>query len=600
MMTKTNLHQRIRDRWRLSALLGALSLAATAVPYLHAAPRHAGWQDGNDHVVRHVLLISIDGMHALDFINCAQGISGVNGGAPYCPNLAALKETGVDYLVTSTSTPSDSFPGLMALVTGGSPRSVGAFYDVAYDRSLDPPTITTGNGVAGGSCTANNAPTGTTTEFDEGIDLDKTKLNGGAPAGVDGGILSIDPRKLERDPSKACAPVYPWNFVRTNTIFGVVHAAGGYTAWSDKHPSYSSVSGPGNGTNINDYYSPEINSIPVSLPGVHVGTTSCDPLPDQTAVASSNAWTDSFQNIQCYDTLKVNAILNEIRQRTHNGAAFAPVPTLFGMNFQAVSVGQKLIEKSVGLTGGYQDAQGTPTPSLLHEIEFVDTSIGSMVAALKSNGVYDSTLIVISAKHGQSPVDSARYTAITSGGPVTTSPATILDSRGCLPFSESPSNPTGIGATEDDVSLIWLNDSCTAESAVSTLEAQSPSSANQAGIGQIFWGAGITQLYNRPGLPPSGDSRTPDILVTPHVGVTYSGSTKKLAEHGGFAHDDVNVMMLLSNPSFSAKTVTSPVQTAQIAPTILKALGLDPGSLQSVQQEGTQVLPSLPLGSDGR
>jgi hypothetical protein len=71
-----------------------------------------------------------------------------------------------------------------------------------------------------------------------------------------------------RDPAHACAPVYPWNFVRTNTIFGVVHAAGGYTAWSDKHPSYSSVSGPGNGTNLDDYYSPEINSIPVALPSV--------------------------------------------------------------------------------------------------------------------------------------------------------------------------------------------------------------------------------------------------------------------------------------------------------------------------------------------
>jgi arylsulfatase A-like enzyme len=34
----------------------------------------------------------------------------------------------------------------------------------------------------------------------------------------------------------------------------------------------------------------------------------------------------------------------------------------------------------------------------------VDTSIGKMVAALKSTGSYNSTLIVITAKHGQSPV----------------------------------------------------------------------------------------------------------------------------------------------------------------------------------------------------
>jgi hypothetical protein len=52
--------------------------------------------------------------------------------------------------------------------------------------------------------------------------------------------------------------------------------------------------------------------------------------------------------------VKVNAILNEIKGKTHNGASPAPVPALFGMNFQAVSIGQKLIEKSLSLTGGYQ------------------------------------------------------------------------------------------------------------------------------------------------------------------------------------------------------------------------------------------------------
>ena len=572
------------------ALLGSVCLAAITATGADADPDHHGQ-------IRHVLLISIDGMHATDFINCANGI---NGGAPYCPNLAELKETGIDYLGASTSKPSDSFPGLTALVSGGSPRTEGAFYDVAYDRSLDPPAATTGNGVAGSptACVPNTPPTGTTTEFDEGIDIDKTKLNGGAPSG-DGGIASIDPSKLERDPAKGCAPVYPWNFVRTNTIFGVVHAAGGYTAWSDKHPSYSSVSGPGNGTNLDDYYAPEINSIPVGLPGVTVPAVpgafamKCDPLPDQTAVAASNAWTDSFQNIQCYDTLKVNAIVNEINGKTHDGSRRAPTPTLFGMNFQAVSVGQKLIEKQLSQKGGYQDAQGTPTPALLNEIEFVDNAIGEMVAALKSRGLLDQTLIVISAKHGQSPIDSARYTGITATGPVTTSPATILQS--CLPFSDSPANPNGIGPTEDDVSLLWLN-GCPTASAVATLESTSPASNNIAGIGQIFWGPALTQLFNAPGLPPNGDPRTPDILVTPNVGVTYSGSTKKLAEHGGFAHDDTNVMMLLSNPSIEPQAVYAGVETAQIAPTILAALNLDPQSLEAVQIEGTAVLPGFATG----
>lgn len=580
----------LRKKRKAVIAIGALLCAFVVAPRVFAAPP-AGSHEGDGRHTRHVLLISIDGMHALDFINCSKGISGVNGGEPYCPNLAALAATGVNYLDTSTSKPSDSFPGLMAIVTGGSPRTVGAFYDVAYDRSLDPPIQTTGNGVAGGSCTAGAAPTGTTTEFDEGIDLDQTKLNGGAPIGVDGGILSIDPTKLERDPAKNCAPVYPWNFVRTNTIFGVIHAAGGYTAWSDKHPSYSSVSGPGSGTNIDDYYSPEINSTVVNLPGVTTPAgMSCTTIPDPSQTGS---WTDSFQNIQCYDTLKVNAILNEINGTTHNGKASAPTPNLFGMNFQAVSVGEKLIEKNVG-TGGYQDAIGTPTNELLGEIQFADASIGKMVQALKSRGLLDSTLIVISAKHGQSPIDPHRFFPIPGhSGNNGQSPATIL--ANLLPFSESPNNSNGIGPTEDDISLIWLADSSQTANAVSTLEAN----ASQAGIGQIFSGPAIGQLYNLPGLPPNGDPRTPDIIVAPNVGVVYTGSSKKLAEHGGFAHDDTNVMMLFSNPSFDPKTVTSPVETAQIAPTILAALGLDPYQLQAVQKEHTQVLPDVPLHPDG-
>jgi hypothetical protein len=573
------------------AAVGAGLLAASV-----GLPAHADGDAGfGGNGIKRVLLISIDGMHAVDFINCSQGISGVNDGKPYCPSLAELAGTGVNYLEASASKPSDSFPGLMALVSGGSPRTVGAFYDVAYDRSLDPPATTTGNGVAGapGLCTPGAPPTGTTTEYEEGIDIDQSLLNGGAPGASlsDGGIASIDKNKLPRDPAHGCAPVYPWNFVRANTIFGVVHAARGYTAWSDKHPSYSSVSGPGDGTNVDDYYSPEINSNVVALPSV----PGCTPVRDPT---NTGSWTDSFENIKCYDSLKVQAILNEISGWDHSGQFRRPVPQLFGMNFQVVSVGQKLIEKSVGMTGGYLDNIGTPSQPLLGEIAFADASIGRMVSLLKARRLYNSTLIVISAKHGQTPIDSPRYLGIgvPAHSPITTSPADILDSL--LPLSERPSNsPPGIGPTQDDISLLWLSDSSRTGPAVQTLEQTSPATNNIAGIGEIFSGPGIAQMFNPPGLPPSGDPRTPNIIVTPNIGVTYSGSTKKLAEHGGFSHDDTNVIMLLSNPSFSPSTVTSPVETTQVAPTILMALGLDPNKLTAVQEEVTQVLPGLGLDS---
>jgi Type I phosphodiesterase / nucleotide pyrophosphatase len=542
-------------------------------------------RDWNRSQIRHVLLISVDGLHAVDFLNCSQGIAGVNNGEPYCPNLAAMGTTGINYVAASTSKPSDSFPGLMSIVTGATPRTMGIYYDVSYDRSLDAPAKTTGNGLAAGPCTANTAPTGTTTEYEEGIDIDQTKLNGGAPgAGLsDGGIASIDPSRLVRDPKAGCAPVYPWNFVRTNTIFGVIHGSGGYTAWSDKHPAYSAVAGPG-GNTLDDFYAPEINSSVVALPGVTTPSgISCSTVPDPGS--DTTAWTNSFQNIQCYDTLKVNAILNEIDGKTHDGKS-AKTPEIFGMNFQAVSVGQKLIEASNSITGGYKDAAGTPTPALLGEIQFVDDALGQMLTKIKDRGLFESTLVIITAKHGQSPIDPNRYLPVPGhSGLNGESPANLI--ANLLPFSESPLNPTGIGPTEDDVSLLWLASSANTLTAVDTLEAN----AAKAGIGQIYYGSSLALNYNPPGLPPSGDPRTPDIIVTPNVGVTYTGSTAKLAEHGGFAHDDTNVILLLSNPGLVPHTVYTGVGTNQVAPTILRSLGLDPNKLDAVRLEGTPVLP---------
>jgi hypothetical protein len=538
--------------------------------------------------IKRVLLISVDGLHAADLLNCSEGIAGANNGAPYCPNLTDLVNSGVNYAAASTSKPSDSFPGLMAIMTGATPRTMGIYYDVAYDRTLDGPAKTTGNGNAAAPCTPNQPPTGYTTEYEEGIDLDQTKLNGGAPgAGLtDGGIASIDPTRLDRDPKAGCAPVYPWNFVRTNTIFGVIHNTGGYTAWSDKHPAYSAVAGPGGGS-IDDFYAPEINSTVVPLPGVTTPSgIACSAIPDPSQTGS---WTDSFQNIQCYDTLKVNAILNEIEGKTHDGKP-SQTPTILGMNFQAVSVGQKLIEANVA-TGGYVDAGGTPTASLVSEIQFVDDSLGEMVNKLKDRGLYESTLIIITAKHGQSPIDPNRYFPIPGhSGNNGESPANLI--ANLLPYSESPANPTGIGPTEDDVSLLWLANSANTLSAVSTLE----ENAAKAGIGQIYYGRTLSLNYNKPGLP-GNDPRTPDIIVTPNVGVTYTGSKSKLAEHGGFAHDDTNVILLLSNPGFAPRTVFSEVGTLQVAPTILKALGLDPNSLDGVRLEGTPILPGVNLNT---
>jgi hypothetical protein len=523
-------------RLLLSVLL--LGLSATA---------SAGQNSQGDNTIRHVLFISIDGMHGVDLANCTTGISTINSGNPYCPHLAALAANGIVYTQASSSKPSDSFPGLLAPLTGGSPRSTGVFYDVSYDRTLSPH----------GSCPGT---VGTEVAYDETADIDFTQLNGGG---------GIDTNKLPQDPNKGCAVVFPHNYLKVNTIFEVVKAAGGYTAWADKHPTYEIVKGP-SGAGVNDLFTPEINSAVVALPNVPGCTSIVDP-------AATDAWTSSFQNIKCYDSLKVQAIINEIDGKTHDGSAPARVPTVFGMNFQAVSVGQKLVESAISTTGGYVDALGTPSTALLGEITFVDTAIGQMASELAAKGLANSTLIIITAKHGQSPIDPASRLRITKDFAGAT-PSAILTSA-------TPPTISVAQATQDDVSLLWLTHQSDTADAVAKLSANQASDAS----GEIIAGESLKLLFN----DPLTDARTPDIIVQPDVGVIYTGSGKKIAEHGGFTRNDTNVMLLVANPQFPASQITLPVATTQIAPTILKALNINPSKLKAVQLEGTPSLPGI-------
>ena len=168
--------------------------------------------------IQHVLLISVDGLHALDVANYVQN----NPGSA----LAELSSHGVTYTNARTPANSDSFPGLLALVTGGSPVSTGLFYDVSYDRTIFDPTNVTCSG-----------PAGNMMVFDETIDLYNAN-------NVSQNV--IDPTKLPRtrDRFGNCVPLYPHSALRTNTIFEVAKQKGLHTAWADKHPAYDLVNGP--------------------------------------------------------------------------------------------------------------------------------------------------------------------------------------------------------------------------------------------------------------------------------------------------------------------------------------------------------------------
>jgi hypothetical protein len=92
---------------------------------------------------------------------------------------------------------------------------------------------------------------------------------------------------------------------------------------------------------------------------------------------------------------------------------------------------------------------------------------------------------------------------------------------------------------------------------------------------------------------PKHDSRTPDIIVQPQYGTVYTTSKKKNAEHGGLSFADTNVALIVSNPRIRGAVLKTPVVTSQVAPTILKALDINPEALRSVAIERTSVLPGL-------
>ena len=499
--------------------------------------------------VKHVLLISVDGLHALDLNNWIREDAD--------SNLGQLARHANNYTNASSALPSDSYPGLAALVTGGSPQTTGFWYDVTYNRYLAPPATTTPYGIVGSANACADGQQGTSVGFDEEIDNNLTLLDGGG---------GINPKYLPRDPGNGCAPVYPHSYLRVNTIFNVAHDAGLYTAWIDKHPAYEWTNGP-SGDGVADFWGPEINSSPVSLPGVNSGQYGCNPLPDLanakggTPDNPGNAWTDSTMNIQCYDTYKVNGVLNQIDGLRHDGKALASVPTIFGMNFQAVSVGQKL------KGNGYSDVLGTPSAGLLSELRFVDDQIGRMVNELKKKGLYDSTLIIIGAKHGQSPIDVSKRVGIANG------PNTILGAAEAFDIS-------------DDGSLIWLTDPSQTPAAVATLSL--PENQTALGIQEIIAGQAMIDKWDSPTVDP----RTPDIILKTNTGVIFTGGGK-LSEHGGLNEDDYHVGLLIALPSFGKATIKSTVINQQVAPTILKALGLNPYDLKAVQAEGTTVLPFL-------
>jgi arylsulfatase A-like enzyme len=229
-------------------------------------------------------------------------------------------------------------------------------------------------------------------------------------------------------------------------------------------------------------------------------------------------------------------------------------------------------------TGGYLDAKGTPSAPLLDALEHTDQSAGKVVSALKTRGLLDSTLIIISSKHGQSPMDPSKVK--------------IVDDS-LIPglINKVQSGLVALAYADGDVMSIWLTDQSQTAKVGEVLS--QPANQSAAGIQTVLCGESLKLLTN----DPAHDSRIPDLVVIPNLGVAYyPPGDKSIAGHGGFSDDATHVALLVSNPRLKSRPVRTPVQTTQVAPSILQVLGIPPQTLQSVSKEGTSVLPGLFAG----
>ncbi len=542
-----------------AVLGGALIVGVTAAPSL-ADDGQGGDHDGRT-TVKHVLLLSVDGLHQkdLDWYVRTHPASAI----------AALAQHGTDYTHASTPVPSDSFPGMVAQVTGGNPGTTGVYYDDTYNHALLPAGTTNCVGVKPGAEVA----------FTEAADKNQSSIDAGQGlSGLPGSILSLtgtpgtllDPAQLPVDPA-TCKPVYPHQYLKVNTVFEVVKQAGLHTAWSDKHPAYEILDGP-SGAGVDDLFTPEINS--------------------DAAAPFTGDWTKDNLATQQYDGYKVKAVLNEIDGKDHSGTTAEPVPAIFGMNFQTVSTAQKL-PTSDGLTGGYLADGSTPGPLLSKALDYVNASVGAFTSELAKTGHSHDTTIILSAKHGQSPTNPAALKRV-DDGPI------IAGLNAAWKAAHPGAGDLVAFSTDDDIMQLWLNDHSQAaddfakqylatHTAAGNDIAKAPITVQTSGLTTIYAGAGVAKYFGTSATDP----RIPDVLGIAQTGVVYTGGTSKIAEHGGASADDRNVPILVSTPgSKHAQRIGAPVETTQIAPTILRQLGLDPRALQAVRIEGTKTLPA--------
>lgn len=263
------------------------------------------------------------------------------------------------------------------------------------------------------------------------------------------------------------------------------------------------------------------------------------------------------------------SVLSPMTQLTIENGTKDPngVATLYASNFQSVSVAQK----AAGYANGSTSAKPIFTDNITKSIDFIDTRLGTLVSKLKEAGTYDQTLLIVTAKHGQTPLNPSTSKKISPAG---------IQNASSVEFAK---------VTADDIGLIWLADQTDAN--VAQAKSDLLAAKSNLSISTILTNE---EIYQNGFGDPKFDPRVPDLIIIPNSGVIYASPTaSKVMEHGGVNPDDLSVALFVHNPNIKGSTSQELVYSRQVAVTAVMALGAPVAQLDGAAADGTAVLPGL-------
>lgn len=484
----------------LAASLQALSLALAQdlypKPLLHTP---------TDHPASRVLLLNIEGMHALDL---ARWVDAHPSSA-----LAELSQRGVTY--TNAHTPwADPAAGLVSVVTGGSPRSTGILTVDGYDRTLSPPS----------------SPCG----LDHPSDGAATPLYPSTASSAPKQTMQSPPL----DPHHGCVPLTPHQLLRVNTLFEIVHQRGGRTAWAGNNPALTDLLRGPSGQGLDE---------------------ACDT--DTHGAGKSNTLPLDLNQ----DAARVDTLLQWVNGKDCSGHP-STVPEIFGVTLTAFDAA---VREGVS---AYQTYSGQPSSTVNTALSATDDQIRRILVALKKEHLYDSTWIVVTSAFGDGAISPQRSHSV--------------DAASLTAVADSSVPGVVLHIAAEGPAMLWLRDPAKTNEVVTALGRR----ADALGIATIATGAELALTMN----PPTDDSRMPDIVLEPRESIRYTaGGLFGLSIDGGDREAETHVPVLISGAQFTGRIDKTWVPVTQVAPLLLRALGMDKFNLDALHHEHTPALPGI-------